>query len=103
MNATRYITGLHHLTVSVGGAQENIDFVTQVLGMRMIKQTVLFDGAASIYHLYYANADAEIGSVWTTFPFKKAGVYGKKGAGQIEVSGFSVANQALAAGTIPAL
>lgn len=76
--------------MSVGSAQEDIDFVTQVMGMRMIKQTVLFDGSASVYHLYYANADAEVGSVWTTFPFKKAGVYGKKGSGQIEVSGFSV-------------
>jgi catechol 2,3-dioxygenase-like lactoylglutathione lyase family enzyme len=95
MNPNRFITGLHHLTVSVGNAQEDIDFVTQVMGMRMIKQTVLFDGAASIYHLYYANADAEVGSVWTTFPFKKAGVYGKKGSGQIEVSGFSVHSDAL--------
>lgn len=95
MKPTEYITGLHHLTVSVGNAQEDIDFVTKVLGMRMIKQTVLFDGAASIYHLYYANADAEPGSVWTTFPFAAAGVYGKKGSGQIGVSGFSVHPEAL--------
>ena len=95
MNPTEYIQGLHHLTVSVGGAQEDIDFVTQVMGMRMIKQTVLFDGAASIYHLYYANADAEVGSVYTTFPFKKAGVYGKKGHGQIEQSGWSVPTSSL--------
>ncbi len=54
----------------------------------MIKQTVLLDGGASIYDLYYTN----VGSVHTTFPFKKAGVYGKKGSGQIEISGFSVAN-----------
>ncbi|MFQ3212635.1 MAG: catechol 2,3-dioxygenase-like lactoylglutathione lyase family enzyme [Marivirga sp.] len=94
-NPNEYIQGLHHLTVSVGSAQEDIDFVTQVMGMRMIKQTVLFDGAASIYHLYYANADAEVGSVWTTFPFKKAGIFGKKGSGQIEVSGFSVQTNAL--------
>lgn len=95
MNPNEYIQGLHHLTVSVGGAQEDIDFVTQVMGMRMIKQTVLFDGAASIYHLYYANADAEVGSVYTTFPFKKAGVHGKKGSGQIEVSGWSVHSDSL--------
>ena len=52
MKPIEYITGLHHLTVSVGNAQEGIDFVTKVFGMRMIKQTVLFDGAASIYTLY---------------------------------------------------
>ncbi|WP_154658453.1 hypothetical protein [Eisenibacter elegans] len=28
MNPSEYITGLHHLTVCVGGAQEDIDFVT---------------------------------------------------------------------------
>jgi catechol 2,3-dioxygenase-like lactoylglutathione lyase family enzyme len=94
-NPAEYIKGIHHLTVSVGSAQEDIDFVTQVLGMRMIKQTVLFDGSASIYHLYYANADAEVGSVWTTFPFKKAGVYGRKGSGQIETSSFSVPTDSL--------
>jgi catechol 2,3-dioxygenase-like lactoylglutathione lyase family enzyme len=95
MKPSEHITGIHHLTVSVGAAQEDIDFVTQVLGMRMIKQTVLFDGSASIYHFYYANADAEVGSVWTTFPFKKAGVKGRRGSGQIELSGFSVPDSAL--------
>lgn len=95
MRPQDYITGLHHLTVCVGGAQEDIDFATTVMGMRMIKQTVLFDGGASIYHLYYANADAEVGSVYTTFPFKKAGVTGKRGSGQVEVCGFSVHNDAL--------
>ncbi|MEX0724330.1 MAG: hydroxyquinol 1,2-dioxygenase [Gracilimonas sp.] len=95
MNPAEYITGMHHQTVSVGGAQEDIDFNTKVLGLRMIKQTVLFDGDASIYHLYYSNANAEVGSVWTTFPFKQAGVTGRKGSGQIETTGFSVPTDSL--------
>ena len=95
MAATDFVTGIHHVTVCVGGAQEDIDFNTQVLGLRMIKQTVLFDGDASIYHLYYANADAEPGSVWTTFPFRQAGVKGRKGTGQIEATGFSVPAESL--------
>lgn len=95
MSATDVITGLHHITVCVGGAQEDIDFNTKVLGLRMIKQTVLFDGSAPIYHLYYGNADAEIGSVWTTFPFKQAGVHGNKGTGQIKVTSFSVPSASL--------
>jgi len=60
------ITGIHHVTSGVAGAQEDIDFFTQAVGLRMVKQTVLFDGTAPIYHLYYANANAEIGSVMTT-------------------------------------
>lgn len=56
----------------------------------MIKQTVLFDGRNPIYHLYYANRNAEIGSVMTTFPFKQVGYVGRKGSGQIKTTGFSV-------------
>lgn len=95
MAATDHIQGLHHITVCVGGAQEDIDFNTQVLGLRMIKQTVLFDGGESVYHLYYSNADAEPGSVWTTFPFQQAGLTGKRGTGQIESTGFSVPSGSL--------
>lgn len=95
MAVTDVISGIHHVTVCVGGAQDDIDFVTQVLGLRMIKQTVLFDGTAPIYHLYYANAAAEPGSVWTTFPFRQARLTGRKGTGQVETTGFSVPSAAL--------
>ena len=54
----RRVNGLHHVTSGVWGAQEDIDFFTQVVGQRMIKQTILFDGTVSFYHLYYANANA---------------------------------------------
>ena len=67
------VNGLHHVTSGVWGAQEDIDFFTQVVGQRMIKQTILFDGTVSFYHLYYANANAEVGSVSTTFPFSQNG------------------------------
>lgn len=89
------VDGIHHVTACVGGAQEDIDFLTQVIGQRLIKQTVLFDGTASIYHLYYANRNAEIGTVMTTFPFKQAGVFGRKGSGQIAVTSYSVDENAI--------
>jgi len=82
------IKGLHHITVCVGGAQQDIDFQTQVFGQRMIKQTVLFDGRYAHYHLYYANADAEPGSVYTTFPYNR--VKGRPGAGQIQSTAYTV-------------
>ena len=84
------VNGLHHVTSGVWGAQEDIDFFTQVVGQRMIKQTILFDGTVSFYHLYYANADAEIGSVSTTFPFSKMGIAGRRGSGQVNATGYSV-------------
>ncbi|HKV04804.1 MAG TPA: ring-cleaving dioxygenase [Candidatus Acidoferrales bacterium] len=82
------VKGLHHMTVCVGGAQEDIDFQTQVFGQRMIKQTVLFDGRYAHYHLYYANANAEPGSVYTTFPYGR--VRGRQGSGQIQATAYTV-------------
>ena len=89
------VTGIHHCTICVGVAQEDIDFMTRVIGQRMIKQTVLFDGTAPIYHLYYANKNAEIGTVMTCFPFKQAGVFGRKGSGQIGAVAYSISENAL--------
>jgi glyoxalase family protein len=38
------VAGSHHITMSVGGAQEDVDFHVKALGLRFIKRTVLFDG-----------------------------------------------------------
>ncbi len=89
------VTGIHHCTICVGAAQEDIDFMTKVIGQRLIKQTVLFDGTAPIYHLYYANKYAEIGTVMTTFPFKQASVFGRRGTGQIAATAYSVSEDAI--------
>jgi len=84
------VDGIHHITSGASAAQEDIDFFTKVVGQRMIKQTVLFDGTAPIYHLYYANKNAQVGSVMTTFPFKQAGLKGRRGTGQIASANYSV-------------
>jgi glyoxalase family protein len=89
------VTGIHHVTSCVGGAQADIDFMTQVIGQRLIKQTVLFDGTAPIYHLYYANKNAEIGTVMTTFPYRQAGIKGRRGSGQVASTAYSVAENSL--------
>ncbi|HWJ88696.1 MAG TPA: ring-cleaving dioxygenase [Pelagibacterium sp.] len=91
----KLVKGIHHVTSCVGGAQEDIDFLTQVVGQRMIKQTVLFDGSVPIYHLYYANADAEIGTVMTTFPYRQDGRKGRRGTGQVAVTAYSVAEDSM--------
>jgi len=64
-----------------------------VLGQRLIKQTVLFDGRYAHYHLYYANANAEVGSVLTTFPYKR--VPGRQGSGQISSTAYTVPKGAI--------
>ncbi len=82
------VRGLHHITVCPARAQEDVDFFTQVLGQRLVKQTVLMDGRIPIHHLYYGNGDADTGSIATSFPYgRKAG---RAGTGQVAATGYSV-------------
>ena len=88
------LTGYHHITACAGGAQEDVTFFTQAVGLRMAKQTVLMDGSIPIYHLYYSNRNIEPGSVMTTFPYgRKAG---RPGSGQVQATSFTVSK-----GTLP--
>ena len=84
------IRGLHHLTMSVGPAQEDYDFHTGVLGLYNVKKTALYDGKVPIYHLYYANRRGDASTILTTFPFRQAGVMGRRGANQIKLLNLSV-------------
>ncbi len=85
-----FIDGYHHLTLSVDGAQEDHDFYTGLLGLKSIKKTVLFDGQLPIYHLYYGNETGDPSTVITTFPFRKLGVYGKRGSNQTKIIQLSI-------------
>ena len=62
------ITGIHHVTCISGDAQENLDFYTGVLGMRMVKKSVNQD-APDTYHLFFADAEGHPGSDLTFFPW----------------------------------
>ena len=64
----REITGIHHVTCISGDAQENLDFYTGVLGMRMVKKSVNQD-APDTYHLFFADAEGHPGSDLTFFPW----------------------------------
>jgi glyoxalase family protein len=84
------ILGLHHVTSTVGGAQEDVDFHAGALGLRLIKKTVNFDNP-SVYHFYYGDELGTPGTLTTTFPYAGKGVrYGTKGAGQITAITYSV-------------
>jgi glyoxalase family protein len=62
------IGGIHHVTCISGNAQENVDFYTGVLGMRMVKKSVNQD-SPDTYHLFYADADGHPGADITFFPW----------------------------------
>jgi glyoxalase family protein len=84
------ILGLHHVTATVDDAQDDLDFCLEGLGLRLVKKTVNFDNH-HVYHFYYGDHHGTPGTVWTTFPYSGRGVpVGKKGAGQVTVTSFSV-------------
>src|SRR5919204_2329297 len=62
------ITGIHHVTCIAGDPQENLDFYTGVLGMRLVKKSVNQD-VPDTYHLFYADGEAHPGADLTFFPW----------------------------------
>lgn len=82
------VPGIHHITAMAGDPQQNIDFYTGVLGLRLIKVTVNFDDPLA-YHLYYGDNMGRPGSVLTFFPWPGA-VRGRRGTGQVAAITFAV-------------
>jgi glyoxalase family protein len=76
--------------MSVGPVQEDYDFHTRTLGLYNVKRTALYDGKVPIYHLYYANRRGDASTILTTFPFRQAGVMGRRGSNQIKLLNLSV-------------
>lgn len=90
------IRGLHHVTATVDEAQDDLDFCVGALGLRLVKKTVNFDNH-HVYHFYYADERGSAGTIWTTFPYAGHGVpVGRKGAGQVVTTSFSVPAGSLA-------
>jgi catechol 2,3-dioxygenase-like lactoylglutathione lyase family enzyme len=73
------VTGLHHITCISGAAQDNVDFYSGVLGMRLVKKSVNQDSPGT-YHLFYADADGHPGTDITFFPWPEMPP-AKEGAG----------------------
>ncbi|MEO0895846.1 MAG: VOC family protein [Bacteroidota bacterium] len=82
------ITGLHHVTAMASGPQENVNFYSGILGLRLVKKTVNFD-APDVYHLYYGDESGNPGSIMTFFPFKNI-QKGAHGVGQAATTTFSI-------------
>lgn len=90
MNVNGMIKGLHHVTATVNDAQEDYDFYTKILGLRLVKETVNFDNE-KVYHFYYANEEGSPSTVFTTFPYKGQEIRdGVIGTGQVTQTAFSV-------------
>lgn len=87
--------GHHHLTLCVGGAQEDYSFHVDLLGLKSVKKTILYDGKAPIYHLYYGNENGDPSTLITTFAFRHTGLKGERGSGQVRTIACSVPENSL--------
>lgn len=85
---TKPIAGLHHVTAIAGDPQRNLDFYTEVLGLRFVKKTVNFDDPGT-YHFYFGDDAGTPGTILTFFPWPHA-TRGTVGAGEVTHTAFSV-------------
>ena len=84
------IRGLHHITLCTGTAQGDVDFFVKVMGQRLIKRTLFYDGHIPIYHLYFTDTEGTPGTVMTTFPMRRTKLIGRKGSGQFTSIAYAV-------------
>src|SRR5699024_2666320 len=87
------IKRIHHITAIVGDPNENLRFYRDVLGLRLIKQTVNFDDSG-VYHLYFGDYHGNPGTIITFFPWTNDN-YGRKGSGQVGKIAFRVPKNSL--------
>ncbi len=82
------IVGLHHVTAIASDPQRNLDFYTEVLGLRFVKRTINFDDPGT-YHFYFGDDAGSPGTILTFFPWPHAS-RGSLGVGETAATAFSV-------------
>jgi glyoxalase family protein len=82
------ILGIHHVTAIASDPQRNLEFYTELLGLRLVKRTVNFDDPGT-YHLYFGDEVGSPGTILTFFPWPMA-ARGSLGVGQVTVTSFSI-------------
>jgi len=87
------LLGIHHITAVATDPQRNLDFYTQVLGLRLVKRTVNFDDPGT-YHLYFGDRTGRPGTIITFFPWPGTR-RGTRGTGQVVATSFAVRVQSI--------
>ncbi|MFC6731716.1 MULTISPECIES: ring-cleaving dioxygenase [unclassified Haladaptatus] len=80
--------GIHHVTALASDPQRNVDFYTETLGLRLVKQSVNQDEVHT-YHLFYGDGAGSPGTSMTFFPIEHARP-GRAGAGMAQTTSFLV-------------
>lgn len=79
---------LHPGTAIASDPARNLDFYTQVLGLRFLKRTINFDDPGT-YHFYFGDDIGSPGTILTFFPWPNASK-GRTGAGEVIATAFSI-------------
>jgi glyoxalase family protein len=87
------IVGLHHVTAIASDPQRNLDFYTELLGLRFVKRTINFDDPGT-YHFYFGDDVGSPGTILTFFPWPHA-TRGSLGVGETSATAFSVPHPSL--------
>ena len=82
------VHGIHHVSAIAGDAQQNVDFYSGILGLRLVKKTVNFDDPTA-YHLYYGDEIGSPGSLLTFFPYPRSRK-GRAGVGQVALTSLAI-------------
>ncbi len=82
------LRGIHHITAIASDPQRNVDFYTQILGLRFAKRTVNFDDP-STYHVYFGDRSGRPGTAITFFAWPGAR-RGSRGTGQVIAGSFAI-------------
>lgn len=90
---TPLINGLHHVTAIAGSVKKNVRFYTEVLGLRMVKQTINYD-SPDTWHLYYGDARGNPGTAITFFPFSGI-ARGRSGNNSMDATLFSIGENSI--------
>ena len=85
---THNLIGIHHVTAMTNDAERNFKFITDVLGMRLVKKTVNQDDIHT-YHTFFADDIGSPGSDLTFFDFPN-NPRGVKGTNSISRIGLRV-------------
>jgi glyoxalase family protein len=82
------LRGIHHITAIASDPQRNVDFYTQILGLRFAKRSVNFDDP-STYHFYFGDRTGCPGTAITFFAWPGAR-RGTRGTGQVIATSFAI-------------
>lgn len=82
------VSHLHHVSALTGDVNHNKYFYQEILGLKLVKQTVNFDDR-QVWHIYYGGDEGQIGSLISFYVYPGL-QKGRDGKGLVCTTAFSV-------------